>query len=57
MQACSLGLVGIRVRHNVRLGLVLGIGLVLGLAMVLGLAHCTFCHTSRPHTHRSAFYP
>jgi len=41
MRACSLGLVGFRVRDKVRLGLVLGIGLV------LGLAHFTFCHTSK----------
>ena len=59
MRACSLGLVGLRlrVRDKVRLGLMLWIGLVLGLAMVFGLAHFTFCHTSSPHPRRLTFYP
>jgi len=53
MRACSLGLVGFKVR----LGLVLGIGLVSGLAMALGVAHFTFCHASSPHRPQARILP
>jgi len=55
MRACSLGLVGFRVKDKVRVSVIDRVGVRVSDGVRVSTFY--FCHISSPHPRRPAFYP